>query len=322
MSQMNLFLLGGAGANIGKQFVSQNGKKEEGFAHITTYFVDTSRSNLSKDIPEDNIYLFEGLDGSGKKRDSNYKSISESTHDILHRFKPADVNVIVGSCSGGSGSVISPILVSELLNRGEAVVALLIGSTGSKIETENTLKTLKSYDVISNKRDMPVVAFYRENSPEKTRSQVDKEIQTAIVMLAAIFSGDNRELDSSDLKNFLNYPKVTSYKPSLSQLDFFSGKVALNKGEVPYSLVSLIDNDTSADVDIPVEYQAAGFLSEAALKSMSFARPIHAIILGGVFHNVVDRLNQRLKYFEESRKAVIEKSISGNEDSTDEGLIL
>lgn len=105
MSQMNLFLLGGAGANIGKQFVQQNGKKEEGFAHITTYFVDTSRSNLSKDIPEDNIYLFDGLDGSGKKRDSNYKSISESTHDILHRFKPADINVVVGSCGGGKLSV-------------------------------------------------------------------------------------------------------------------------------------------------------------------------------------------------------------------------
>lgn len=322
MSKMNLFLLGGAGANIGNQFLKQNGRKEEGYTDIVTYFVDTSRSNLSKDIPEENIYLFEGLDGSGKKRDSNYKTISESTQDILHRFKPADINVVVCSCGGGSGSVLGPIIVSELLNRGEAVVVILIGSTGSKIETENTLKTLKSYDVISNKREMPVVAFYRENSAEKTRSQVDTEVKTAIVMLAAIFSGDNRELDSSDLKNFLNYPKVTSYKPCLSQMDFFSGKIGLNKGEVPYSLVSLIDNDTHADVDIPVEYQAVGFLSEAASKGMNFARPIHAIILGGVFHGIVERLNQRLKYFEDNRKAVIEKSISGNEDSTDEGLIL
>lgn len=323
MSKMNLFLAGGAGANIGSKFLRFNGKKEEGFTEITTYFIDTSRSNLSLDIPEENIYLFEGVDGSGKKRDSNYRVIADATHDILHRFKPADINVLVASCGGGSGSILAPVLVSELLNRGESVIVILIGSTGSRIETENTLKTLQSYDVISNKRNMPVIAFYRENSPEKLRGEVDMEIQTAIILLTSIFSGENKELDSSDLKNFLNYPKVTSFKPSLSLIDFYSEKIDLKKGEVLQSLVSLVDNETSPDVDVAVEYQATGFLSEVAKKSVNVELPIHAAIVGGFFHGVVERLTQRLKYFDESRKAVIERPIAASaSNSTDEGLIL
>ena len=222
-----------------------------------------------------------------------------------------------------SGSVAAPVIVSELLAREELTIIVMVGSTGSRIETENTLKTLKSYEMISKKRECPVIVAYRENSPEKPRSSVDAEVQTLILTIAAMFSGSNKELDSSDLRNFINYHKVTSYTPKLSQLDFFSKDIHLGKGQSLVTVASLMDNETSHEITIPTEYQATGFLPDVAKSFISVALPIHACIIAGFFNQVVDRLDNKLKVFDEARSVVIEKSIiSDNTKSTDEGLVL
>jgi hypothetical protein len=215
------------------------------------------------------------------------------------------------------------VLVSELLSRGAMTIVVMIGSTSSKIETENTLKTLKSYEVISRKRDMPVIAAYRENSVDRPRGYVDNEIQTLIILLAAIFSGQNRELDMSDLRNFINYNKVTSYGPKLSLLDFFSQNIVLTKGQSLVSAVSLVDTTTSHEIDIPTEYQATGFIPDGAKEAVSVSLPIHCCVIAGYFNSVVDKLNAKLTMYAENRKAVIEKSIAhDHHDSTEDGLVL
>lgn len=324
MAKLSLYGLGGAGSNLVSHFVKYKSKESAGFAEIVPYFVDTSKSNkLNPSIPEECIYYVDGLDGSGKKRDSNYEILAEKSKEILHHFKPSDINVLVHSASGGSGSVLGPILASELLHRGEMTIVVIVGSTGSKIETENTVKTLKSYEVISHKRQTPVIAFYRENSVDKPRGHVDSELQTAIVLLASIFSGANRELDMSDLRNFLNYTKVTSYSAKLSLLDFFSKEVSLSKGQSLVSLVSLVDDKTSPEVSIPTEYQAVGFLPDASRELVNIELPIHASVISGYFNGVVQKLDERLEFFKEARNVVVEKSIvSDHHSSTDEGLVL
>ncbi len=101
MSRVNLYCCGGASANIGKHFVKYRGKKDPGFSELSPYFIDASRSNLSEHVPDDIIYLVDGLDGSGKRRDSNYAVLAEKAKEILHRFKPADLNIILHSAGGG-----------------------------------------------------------------------------------------------------------------------------------------------------------------------------------------------------------------------------
>lgn len=320
---MNIYAAGGAATNIVKKFVKYNKKKSEGFAEIVTYFLDTSKSNMDENIPEDQCYFLDGLDGSGKLRSSNYEALKECSKEILHKFKPADVNVIVNSASGGTGSTLSPILVNELLSRNELTIVITIGSTGSRKETENTVKTLKSYEVISKKTEMPVAMYYRENSVDKPRQKVDAEIETALILIAAIFSGENRELDMSDLKNFINYHKVTTFTPKLNLLDFFSQDIVLRKGESLVSLTTLVDENTSSHVDILTEYQATGFLPDSSKKNISVELPIHACIVSGYFIPVVEQLESKLKSYDEVRKTVVEKTIvSDISDATDEGVIL
>lgn len=322
MKQMNIYCAGGCATNIGAHFIKYVNRKDQGFAALKTFFIDTSRSNINKEIPDESIYLVDGVDGSGKRRDANYAALSECSKEILHKFRPADVNLVIHSASGGTGSTLGPILVSELLSRSEVVIVLTVGGTASRIETDNTIKTLKSYEMISRKREMPVNVYYRENSNSTARGAIDHEIQKAIVVLAAIFSGNNQELDSSDLKNFLNYPRVTSYSPKLSLLDFFSKNIELGKGQSVVSLVTLADRETPSDSNVPVEYQAVGYLPEETKKMVSVELPIHAAVVSGYFNHIIEALQQQLTAFDEVRKIVNEKPIvKDDEDHTSEGLI-
>jgi hypothetical protein len=320
-NKLNIYCVGGAAINIGASIKSYDGKDTPGFAQLKTYFIDTSRSNLTGDIPEDDIYLVDSLDGSGKVRASNYQALSECSKDILHKFKPTTVNIVMHSGSGGTGSTLGCILVSEMLERDEVVIAIVIGGSASKIETSNTANTLKSYEMISKKKNKPVVIHYRENTAQRPRGVIDNEIQTAIMLLAATFSGHNRELDGSDLRNFINYDKVTSYGPRLSMLEFFSEKITVSKGSSLISVVTLVDDNISSELDISVEYQAVGFLPKTTKTAIEL--PIHIGIIAGYFNSVIVSLETKLDTHVEARQIHTEKPlVSENETHTKEGLIL
>lgn len=320
--KLNVFACGGAGVNLLTPFVKNIGKQEVGFAEINPVFIDTSRSNLTGNYPEENLFLIDGLDGSGKKRDANYKIINEKTPEILHKFKPTPFNIVIHSTSGGSGSVIGSVLTSALLARGENVVVMMVGSSDSRIEAQNTINTLKSYEAISNMRQKPVVAVYYENTKDTPRGKVDASMHMSLVLLTALFSGQNRELDSADLGNFLNYPKVTSFSPMLSYLDFFT-EISVGKGQSVVSLATLTDNDTSSEPNIPVEYQAVGFVSPEVKDAISVGLPIHAAVVAGYYNEKIQKLENRVASIDEARSVVTHRSIVGNDVlTTEDGLVL
>lgn len=318
--EITVYGCGGAGVNIVSGI--RNRKSHEGLAKIKSVYIDTSRSNIGSNIASESIFLVDGLDGSGKKRDMNYNPIKDSVNNILLQHKPSDMNVVVHSASGGSGSVLSPVLVSELLARGEQVIVLLVGSTGSLIETENTLKTLKSYESISKIRERPVIVYYRENSKDKNRSAVDSEMTSVIAMFSVLFSGDNRELDSADTRNWLDFQKVTSFSPKLSSLEICTNQITLNKNEALVSVVTVTNDKMSGDVDGHVEYHAVGYVPESIQKEVVVEYPIHFCIISGAINTTVAALESKISKYKEHRAAIVEKSIvKGNESHTSDGLI-
>jgi len=323
MNTLRLYACGGMATNVVSHFVKNSGKETEGFAILETAFIDTSESNKINALPVEMIYKVDNVDGSGKLRTSNYQTLYEESKSILHKFKPGNINIVVHSGGGGTGNVIGPVLVSELLSRDELVIVILVGSSGSRIETENTLNTLKSYESISQKRGKPVNIFYRENTNAKPRGMVDSEVQSTIVLLATIFSGFNRELDSADLNNWLNYHKVTSFPAKLTFLDFYSKEIELVKGTHLISLVTLASESETHDSNVPVEYQATGYIPDFVKDSSMVEMPIHACLISGFFNSVVGELNNKIAVYDETRKMINPKSIiSGNVASTEDGLVL
>ncbi len=193
--RLTLYAAGGSAINIARQ-LNGIGVNKNVTADFDIVMIDTSRSNLAT-VPENiDRYLVEGLDGSGKVRSENSGEISKHIKQILQDHKPGDAVLLLSSGAGGSGSVIAPLLMSRLLELKIPAIALMIGSTSSKLEAENTLKTMKSYEAIAQKHQAPVIMSYLQNSDTMLRSEVDRRMIYNITSLGLLFSRRNRELDS------------------------------------------------------------------------------------------------------------------------------
>ena len=331
---LSLYCCGGAGINIGKVFLKYNGEPSPGVAVVEPHYIDTSRSNLTSDLPDECVYTIDGLDGSGKVRAENHIEIAEHVKSILQQFEPKDISVVVSSAGGGSGSVIAPSLVSELLAQGKPVIVMLVGSTATRIELENTMKTIKSYEAISHKRGTPVVAMYAvnpEDSSKNSRTKVNEQIHRGIFLLATLFSGQNSELDTADLSNWLNYNKVTSHEPHLVSLSIHTNAVNIPKSYVPVTVATLTDADSGSNIStetsgvVLVDYQCVGYLpKDAVIDGVKFERPVHFVTVDGAFSETVAQLQTQLASVDKARSARVIRNaiVDKNDTSTDAGIVL
>lgn len=102
--QVRVFCCGGGGINIGSMLEEYRGSEEIAAARLNPVYIDTSKSNLARNrhsINDEYCYVIDGLDGSGKLRAENYESITEHVRDILQKFKPLDLNIVISTAAGG-----------------------------------------------------------------------------------------------------------------------------------------------------------------------------------------------------------------------------
>jgi hypothetical protein len=289
--RIRLFCCGGAGINIGSYFNTRI--SNVGYASIATSYVDTSKSNLIKaGITDESIVeLLPSVDGSGKIRSENAAAISDSIKQLLLRQKPEHFNIVLFSASGGSGSVSGPLIVSELLARDEAVLALVIGSEESLLTAENTIKTLKTLDAISNKHNKPVVMYYVHNVQGQARSEADAEMRETVSSIAVLASRQNAEMDSRDVANWLGYHRATSVKPQLSLLTIVNSPAAAADITLPVSIASLYRNEKSPTLTVTPDYVTAGYLPETAKVETDLHYVISCDNVNSIASNIQTRLD-------------------------------
>lgn len=299
---VQIYSAGGAGSNVISELVKSIHGPTFGFATMSPCYIDTSRSNLGgKNIDPELMYLFEGIDGSGKVRSMNYELISKNVKSILQKFKPRQFNIVIHSASGGSGSIIGPTLVSELKSRGEMVIVIVIGSTDTRIEINNTINTLKSYESISNLRKSPVVMHYVENTREVSRAEVNHKVKLSISLLMGLFSGQNSELDTADLKNWLEYTKISGTNPILASLAFATSQKELNAIGNSISVASLSMHEMNTRLEQTPAYQCVGYAPDCwrtgAENSLQLINdhPVHYCIGDGAVHDIHSYLSKALK---------------------------
>jgi hypothetical protein len=330
-NQVMIYACGGAATNIISELECVRGKPDAGFASMIPCYIDTSRSNLrNKQIAEENIFVFEGVDGSGKLRISNYEDIAKNALAILQRFKPTAFNIVVHSASGGSGSVIGPLLVSELKARGEQVIIIVIGSTDTRIEIENTIKTLKSYESIATLRKSPVITHYLENSATSARELVNKEVKFAVSLLCGLFSGQNEELDTADLKNWMEYLKFSQGTPQLASLNFITDQKDLSHVGTVTSVATLALPTMPTRLMTTPAYQCVGYVPETwrcgtpGSHQLINKEPIHYAISSDFITRATGDLTRTLKEVDSQfasrvdRKSLLDKT----DQPTDTGLVM
>lgn len=324
--RVTVFASGGAGTNVASRLEKHRGKISPGFAIVDPIYIDTSKSNLlNKSIPEEAIYHFSGLDGAGQVRREHANTVKERVKEILLAHKPGDLAIVLHSASGGSGSVIGPLLVAELLAREVPTVVIMIGDSSTRLYAENTLNTIKSYEAISKASAAPIVMALQMNTPQTPRAAVDAEIEYLIEGLAALFSRENAELDSQDLFNFLRFDKVTSFKePMVATFSVIKGGESIDSLGNVISVATLAKAGAEADFPTMPEVRFLGVLPDDMIEVVAKNSPIHFITSDGGLHQAADSVDEVLKQLNEAQNArARRKSILGAGDRADEtGLIL
>lgn len=193
---------GGCGVNLTQKFVKQYGPLE----HINYYLIDTSYSNFDEElnIP---LLIVKGTNGSGKYRAENFDKIKEFLGTkLVEQNILSDINIIIFSASGGSGSVIGPVLLREIVRQKKLCIVITLADMLSQTDIVNSLNTLKTIDNITKQLNMylPLTLF----SNEKGRMTADKGILVHLKRLCHIFTSQCKEIDVTDKLNFLRPNKL------------------------------------------------------------------------------------------------------------------
>jgi hypothetical protein len=316
-NNVTVFACGGAGINI---VGSLPALKSSALATAKTYAVDTSKSNLRESkFPSENVYLFEGVDGSGKVRAENHTLISKTTKQILQKFKPSPFNIVVSSGGGGSGAVIAGSIVAELLAENTPVIVILIGSTNSLKEIENTEKSFKTFDNLAHTNDCPVIMHYLENSADAPRSKIDGGAHAAIQALLMLFSGLNAEMDTADLRNWVKHAGAAE----VFSLQFCPSADAYAKAGTVISVATLATVDQATGLEPSPAYQTVGYMVSRD-GAEALPEPLHFTLSGNLIDTCAKNLNNKrvetTKRLNSGPKR--DRLVNGNDNVGDNGVVL
>lgn len=285
---ISLFACGGCGTNVAKQISDLD---------IEINYIDTSNSNL-KGIKSDNIFILENIDGAGKDRSKTYEHFKDIASDVLIKFKPSSsLNVIISSLSGGSGSIIAPLITKELISQGHNTIVIGIDSKHSVKELDNTIKTLKTYQSISAGLKKAISLFYIENT---NRKDSDNRAIWFINLLSLLVNKQHtEEFDITDLSNFINFDRVTNNSPTVSIIEVNENEVITpEKNTTIVGSILLTTNKYSSIKPVIPEYQSTCIVIDPQYKN----EDIRVDNILGKLSVIVDNLDRELKELHDNKK--------------------
>lgn len=197
---ITILACGGFGIKTARRFASS--AKIDG--EVAVKYLDNSHANVKPG--EQCILLTEHGSGSGKVRATNVDDVSQNvarlTDDMLNL---GDINIIIHSLDGGSGSVIGPLLLGALLDRdrerSRRYVLIAVADGASHLSAINTKKTISSYTNITTKRGFYLPTALFTNAVGE--SVADDSIQTLLANLVNIMTSPAADIDRNDRMNML-----------------------------------------------------------------------------------------------------------------------
>lgn len=322
---VTLYGAGGTGVNLVKAYEARRDQDTPGNAIVKPYYIDTSRSNMDASISDSHAYLVDGTDGSGKFRRENAEEIGKRAKEILGRFKPGNLSIIVSSGSGGSGSVIAPNLARELLDADQTVVVVMVGDATTRLDAQNTLNTLKSYDAIVSRTEKALAVLYVQNGPKNPRKDVDTHVRAVIDSLIVFASRENEELDTKDIANLFRFDRgITTYGPQLAALTLVDAKTDLDQLGNIIAVGTLAKRDEDTQPPGTPDAQYVGYLPADSSPVKNAQGPLHFVLSDGIFSIVSDNLSGFLKDLDKKRSGQSERTrlVSDKDTVTDGGLVL
>lgn len=201
--KVRVFACGGCGTNLVSRI-------EGGVASLAdVQYFDTSLANrLGANIDPAKFTVLAGGRGSGGERIANFDEIRQSLTNLTDdAIGLSDINIVVFSAAGGSGSVIGPVLLSDLRRRAQGrrqdirMVAVVVGDSQSQVAANNTKRTLQTLRMLAEDQEsgfyLPVMIFTNKVG----RSRVDATLKYRLNALVEMLTLPVLEVDYADRMN-------------------------------------------------------------------------------------------------------------------------
>lgn len=295
---IKIYACGGTGINLGYGLAQYD--DDPSLAQVSLTYIDTSRSDVrNKSINEDNFYHIKGADdGSGKRRDTNYEAIKRAVPSILEMFPPYDLNIIICSASGGTGSVVATELLPEIYALGGKVILFIVGSHESELTCSNTIKTWNSLSGVCRTHDISPIVNYDDNGSKSASTEVDESIIHGILAWMDLYSGQHKRLDNRDILNFVDVTKTLRSSSEVLLMDILINESSIDDYDSPHAIASLF-NDEDEVTNYPADYNCEGIRTTSG-RNLFFI----------IHNNNIDRIINELKSHEvefKRRRATREK---------------
>jgi len=341
MNEMYMHYCGGAGINIGRDINRNLTELGDGFCKITAKYLDTSGNNVSEneDLWKINTATFAGpaVSGSGGERRTNAGIINTSVSEYLDKNKllvsvTGVFHIVVFSGSGGSGSVIGPILISKLRARGVPVLGVMVGDSSNGLCCKNTLNTISTLDhmaKVSVKK--PITIIYYNNMAADGSTHLAKEAvvnnmcYNALAIMSMFLSGANEDIDTKDMTNFLapdNYTSVT-VPDSLYCITFHDNdNQKCNDGVINLIGRTLTAPGKNGDMKLTLlQHKYGKVISPNVIEKMSDTLPVHAVLVGNLLSSEHSRLTHTVSEYDAISAAIKTEDLCGTTEAGDDGLI-
>lgn len=245
---VSLIACGGCGINIVSKLLTKHADPTL-VDRITTSAVDTSEANMT-DLHAGIKPFMLAEEGSGKIRSTHIKKIQHclDTAKIPH----ADINIVVFSMSGGSGSVLGPLIARHCAAEGLAVILVGVVDDQSRQDCMNSISTLKTMESYcqEDKLYFPTMLYSNMGTGRfVVNATAGKRLNTLIEMFIS------RKVDEIDFKDKMNF--LQPHKSGNATIGVYSLNVTDALGSVRGGNANVLPGEVSIEIDNGVPAHAS-----------------------------------------------------------------
>lgn len=271
---------GGFGVNIVRKLPSAF----QCFSNINYRIFDTSMANVHKQpISEDIEVIMVGEDGKGKLRGTDLDLLAQKVDQLVYTDTvESDIDIIICSLSGGTGSVVGPLLARSIVKQDKPVIVFCVADGASVTDCVNTINTIKTLENFGKEGYINMVLF---DNMVQGFGAVDNAIAAKLIyFLSAINLNNVKWLDKSDIATAMkpyNHKLLSNtrglFNTRIKAVDQNS-KCCFDDYQVPYCHSSIFvgseGEDVTSDIMSTVSYHGKWVENQRSKITIQFGLPI------------------------------------------------
>ena len=312
--KINIIACGGSAVNILEDIKAIDSELSLSIPDAKYYHLDSSTGNQAKSLQQGNEFIHikssdigeTDLSGSGMLRSANSEHFKIGVSKFLNenKFTKRDdnvLNIIIHSASGGSGSVIAPLIVLEMLKTDQNFLVVMVSDSSNLTYASNSRDTLLTYTAIAKGVDKTIPLYTIDNTNYKSLELANKQIAGFLLPFYIFCSDKLEDIDNADTFSLLASHRLRGkivVPSTIMILDIVAGKtISTDLGDSIVTSRILSDSNDIEHTTGALNEKKGTVLDKDILNTLSKRKwsPLCVYLSSGRITNLFDTLENRIE---------------------------